>query len=211
MIQPCRIFRIHVQDDFPLKAFRKQVSRLSAWLGKIKAARFCLFFFHAMKIRAVLGLLLTLSLISCSYYFGNPDIGLPFGPKDYGLMVAQPYPQEVLLAKKRLQNFLQRGKLRNQKTLQQTAFVAIEASQLSAGEIFAILRLLGTGQIRANTFYSTDPYNRAAVPVKFLLIFDWRSQRLAAPDGILVIDTPNRGTIGQFGGFRSVYGGTGWW
>lgn len=125
-------------------------------------------------------------------------------------MVAQPYPQEVLLAKKRLQNFLRRARLENQKTLQQTAFVAIEASQLSAGEVFSILRLLGTGQIRANTFYSGDPYNRAAVPVKFLVIFKWRSQQLASLDGILVIDTPNRGTIGQFGGFRAVYGGTGW-
>jgi hypothetical protein len=34
---------------------------------------------------------------------------------------------------------------------------------------------------------------------------------LVRNSGVLVMDTPNRGSVGEFAGIRAIYAGTGWW
>ena len=53
--------------------------------------------------------------------------------------------------------------------------------------------------------------NSGRVPVEFLLIFDQRTGKLAAPDGVLIIGSPIVGSIGQYGGVQAIYAGGGWW
>jgi len=40
-------------------------------------------------------------------------------------------------------------------------------------------------------------HNAGAVPIEFLLVFDQRTGRLAAHDGLLVVGSPVRGVIGR--------------
>jgi hypothetical protein len=46
--------------------------------------------------------------------------------------------------------------------------------------------------------------------VVFLLLFDSRTGQLVSDDGVLVLNTPQRGKIGVFGGVSAVYIGMGW-
>ena len=61
-------------------------------------------------------------------------------------------------------------------------------------------------------YYGADLIsNTANIPVEFLLVFDQRTGHLAASDGVLVVGTPIRGSIGQYGGIQAIYAGGGWW
>jgi hypothetical protein len=141
---------------------------------------------------------------------------MPFGPKgygpnDYALGEARPYPQEVSLAKLRLRNFLRRANAQQRLSLNQSPYVAIQANEITAGEDWGLLRELSSGRARAISLYASDFRNRSAFGVKFLLIFDRRTGRLLKPIGVLVADTPLRGKVGGFARVRAIYGGTGWW
>jgi len=125
--------------------------------------------------------------------------------------LARPYPSEALIAQKRLHNFLARATARDRRIMEQTPYVAVQAYELTAGEVPWLSHRIGFGKIRAVSHYANDFAETSNVPVKFLILFDHRTERLVSPDGVLVIDTPSRGTIGKFGGFRAVYAGTGWW
>jgi hypothetical protein len=162
-----------------------------------------------MKFPILLAVLSALSLGSCGLFW--PRSGSTFGWNDYAVALAQPYPSEALLAQKRLHNFLSRANARDRQTLEETPYVAVQAYQLSAGEVPWLPHKLGFGTVRAVKHYANDFIERVDVPVKFLLLFNHRTEQLASPDGVLVIDTPPRGTIGRFGGFQAVYAGTGWW
>jgi hypothetical protein len=162
-----------------------------------------------MKLSVCLALLSAFMLGSCALFYSRS--GNPFGPDDYAIALAQPYPSEAALARKRLHNFLSRASIRDQQVLQETPFVAVQAYQLTSAEVPWLPHKLGFGKVRAVTHYASDFVERTDVPVKFLVLFDHHTERLASPDGILVIDTPARGTIGKFGGFRAIYAGTGWW
>jgi hypothetical protein len=71
---------------------------------------------------------------------------------------------------------------------------------------------MALGRLPNKASYSPDLLENAAnVPVEFLLIFDQRTGRLAAPDGVLIIGSPPLGKLGQFGGLRAIYAGGGWW
>jgi hypothetical protein len=154
-------------------------------------------------------LLLTLSLSSCAVLF--PPGPLAYGPDDYAIGEAQPFPQEIKLAKLRLRNFLRRADPRQRLALNQNPYVAIQANEIAASDDWQLLRELSTGQVRATSLYASDFRNRAAFGVKFLLIFNSRSERLLRPLGILAADTPVRGAVGEFAGVKAIYGGTGWW
>lgn len=135
-----------------------------------------------------------------------------FGPDDYAFTRAQPYPQEASLAQKRFQNFLRRANAKGRLTLAETPFVAVRAYQLTANEVPGLTWRMALGRIPMKAYYGADLLrNSGSVPVEFLLIFDQRTGRLAAPDGVLVIGTPVRGIIGQFGGVRAIYADGGWW
>lgn len=141
----------------------------------------------------------------------NPP-GKPFGPDDYAFMVARPYPKETALAQKRFQNFLRRANANEKLTLSKAPFVAVRAYQLKASEVPGLVWGISLGRVPMKAYYGADLIsNTANIPVEFLLVFDQRTGQLAAPDGILVVGTPIRGSIGQYGGIQAIYAGGGWW
>jgi hypothetical protein len=162
-----------------------------------------------VKILPSVVLLLTPLLSSCEILF--PRVQQVWGPNDYAVGVAPPYPQEVKLAKLRLRNFLRRANPRQRLVVEQIPYVAIQANEITAGEDWPLMRQLSTGRLRATELYATDFRNRSAFEVKFLLIFNSRTWQLLKPVGVLAADTPLRGTVGQFAGVKAIYGGTGWW
>ena len=162
-----------------------------------------------MKRCIALALVLTLSLSSCEILW--PPRPKSYGRDDYALAEAQPYAQEVKLAKLRLGNFLRRANPQQRLALNQSPYVAIQANEITAGEDWYLLRELSTGQVRATSLYSSDFRNRSAFGIKFLLIFNGHTGKLLKPIGVLVADTPLRGRIGEFAGVKAIYGGTGWW
>jgi hypothetical protein len=113
-------------------------------------------------------------------------------------MIARPYPKETQLAQKRFQNFLRRANANGRLTLAKTPYVAVRAYQLNAAEVPGLIWRIALGRIPMKAYYGDDLiHNPGSVPVEFLLIFDQRTGHLAAPDGILVLGTPIRGSIGQ--------------
>ncbi len=127
-------------------------------------------------------------------------------------MRAQPYPKETLLAQKRFQNFLRRANSIQRLILAETPYVAVRAYQLIANEVPGLVWRMALGRIPMKGYYGADLLrNSGSVPVEFLLIFDQRTGRLAAPDGVLVVGSPVKGIIGQFGGVRAIYADGGWW
>ncbi|MGC1300357.1 MAG: hypothetical protein WA869_35460 [Alloacidobacterium sp.] len=147
---------------------------------------------------------------SCAQHQGSS--GAPFGADDYAFMPARPYAKETALAQKRFQNFLQRANAKQRLTLAETPFVAVRAYQLTASEVPGLTIRMALGRLPNKAYYGADLLeNAASVPVEFLLIFDQRTGQLAAPDGVLIIGSPPRGRIGQFGGVRAIYADGGWW
>ena len=80
---------------------------------------------------------------------------------------------------------------------------------LAAGEVPGLTWRLGKGSVPSSQF-AQDIQNGANVQVKFLLIYDSRTQQLVGEEGVLVTDTPPLNTIGMFEGTHAVYVGTGW-
>lgn len=147
---------------------------------------------------------------SCALY--PRSSGTPFGRDDYAFMRAQPYPRETLLAQKRFQNFIRRADPKERSTLAVTPFVAVRAYQLNASEVPGLIPRMALGRVPMKAFYGADLLNNpGSVPVEFLLIFDQRTGRLAAPDGVLIIGSPVKGKVGRFGGVWAVYADGGWW
>jgi hypothetical protein len=163
-----------------------------------------------MKPHALFVSLAALAINSCAWF--NPSLGTGFGPNDYSVRRASPNGEEISLAQKRLQNFARRADAPQRGLLGQHPVVAVQANQIDASDIPGLVYQLGSGRVgNAMTYYSSDPNDPTAVPVKFLLLFDYRTGRLVSPEGVLVIDTPPRGRIAKFGGVQAVYAGTGWW
>lgn len=158
-------------------------------------------------------LLLMLTGLSCGSCALYPhSSGSPFGPNDYAFMSAQPYPKETLLAQKRFQDFVRRANAKERSTLAETPFVAVRAYQLNASEVPGLIPRMALGKVPMKAFYGSDLLNNpGSVPVEFLLIFDQRTGRLAAPDGVLVVGSPVRGKVGRFGGVWAVYADGGRW
>jgi hypothetical protein len=156
-------------------------------------------------------LVLSLFLSSCTLVQPLlPPIPKSYGPNDYAVGEGRPYPQEVQLARQRLENFIRRANPAQKALLNRNPYVAVQASELVAGEIWPLLRELSSGRVRT-IYYTQDFQNQPAYPVKFLLIFDARTQRLVSKTGVLVMDTPGRGSVAQFAGIKAIYAGTGWW
>jgi hypothetical protein len=160
--------------------------------------------------RNTLSVFCAFALCSCGVYFNGPI--QPFGPGDYAIRLAQPYSAEVDLARKRLRNFVHRANTNQIALLTRQPIVAVQASDLRSAEIPWLSHQLASGQVVRGVRYYAQPRNDVTnVPVKFLLLFDSRTGKLAEREGVLVIDTPARGTVARFGGTYAVYAGTGWW
>ena len=129
------------------------------------------------------------------------------GTTDYGLMSATPYNSEIALARARLEKFLYQANAKKKTILAQTPVVAVEAAVLPASESGPLLRRIESGQLGRSGAYPSDQANQL---VAFLLLFDSRTGQLVSDDGVLVVDTPQRGKVGVFEGVSALYIGKGW-
>jgi hypothetical protein len=152
--------------------------------------------------------MISLACGSCAYHRAST----PFGPNDHAFMAAQPYPREIALAKKRFNNFIRRANGKQRFLLAQTPYVAVRAYELNAAEVPGLIWRMAWGKIPMNDYYGADLLqNSGSVPVEFLLVFDQRTGKLAAPEGVLVVGTPTKGKIARYGGVNAIYGGGGFW
>jgi hypothetical protein len=166
-----------------------------------------------VKNIARIALLFTLLLSSCTespLSFLLPPTPSQYGTNDYAVGEAQPYPHEVILAKKRLANFIRRAGPKQRQVLDQNPYVAVQANELLAGEVWPLLRQLSSGRVKTMQ-YVQDLQNQSNYWVKFLLLFDGRTQRLLRSDGVLIMDEPQKGSVANFAGTKAIYAGTGWW
>ena len=130
------------------------------------------------------------------------------GTTDYALMSASPYNSEIALARERLEKFLYKANAKKRAILAQTPVVAVQAAVLSAYETGPLLHRIARGEFGiGNTGYPADQAGRQ---VFFLLLFDSRTGQLVSDDGVIVLNTPQRGKIGEFGGISALYIGEGW-
>jgi hypothetical protein len=129
--------------------------------------------------------------------------------REYSFMTAKPYRAEVERGQQRLAKFLSRLNPKRRALLDQTPYVAVQVYTLTAGEVPGLTGRLGKGSVSSSQF-GQDIHSGANVEVKFLLIYDARTQKLASEDGVLVTDTPGLNTVGLFEGTRAVYVGVGW-
>ena len=165
-----------------------------------------------MKNIPRIALLISLVLTGCTEVTDLlPPAPKTYGSNDYAVGEARPYPQEVSLAKQRLQNFIRRANSKQRQLLAQNPYIAVQANEMTAGEDWPLLREVNSGRARAMQYYIQDFTNQTEYPVKFLLIFDQRTQRLVSPDGVLIIDTPPLGRVAEFAGLKAIYAETGWW
>jgi hypothetical protein len=139
-----------------------------------------------------------------------PPAPSQYGVNDYAVGEAKPYPQEVKLAKQRLANFIRRADPKQRQLLDQNPYVAVQATELVAGEVWPLLRQLSSGRVKT-TQYVQDLQNQSNYWVKFLLLFDGRTQHLLTSDGVLIMEEPRRGSVAEFAGVKAIYAGTGWW
>jgi hypothetical protein len=160
-----------------------------------------------------IALLFSLLLSSCTespLSFLLPPTPTRYGGNDYAVGEAQPYPQEVQLAKKRLANFIRRADAKQRQLLDQNPYVAVQANVLSAGEDWPLLRELSSGRVRTMD-YVQDLQNIPNYQVDFLLLFNARTGGLVRSDGVLIMDEPRRGSVADFAGVKAIYAGVGWW
>jgi hypothetical protein len=129
--------------------------------------------------------------------------------REYSFMTAKPYRIEVERGQQRLAKFLSSLNPKRRALLDQTPYVAVQVYILTAGEVPGLTWRMGKGSVSSGQF-AQDIHSGASVQVKFLLIYDSRTQQLASEDGVLVTDTPGLNTIGLFEGTRAVYVGAGW-
>jgi hypothetical protein len=127
---------------------------------------------------------------------------------DYALMSAAPYNSEIALARERLQKFLYKANAKQRTLLAQSPVVAVQAAVLTAAEAGPLLHRIQSGEFgHGQGGYPADQANRT---VLFLLLFDSRTGQLVTDDGVLVLDTPQRGRVAVFGGVSALYIGAGW-
>jgi hypothetical protein len=161
-----------------------------------------------------IALLICLVLSSCTELSPLSSLLPPtprqYGGNDYAVGEAQPYPQEVQLAKKRLANFIRRADPKQRQLLDQNPYVAVQANVMLAGEDWPLLRELSSGRVRTID-YVQDQQNIPNYQVEFVLLFDQRTRRLVRSDGVLIMDEPRRGSVANFAGTKAMYAGTGWW
>ena len=128
--------------------------------------------------------------------------------RDYSIMSAKPYRAEVQRGQQRLAKFLSRLNPKRKALLDQTPYVAVQVYILNAGDVPGLTWRMGKGSVASSQF-GQDVHAGTNVQVKFLLIYDSRTQQMVGEDGVLVTDTPTINTVGMFDGQHAVYVGTG--
>jgi hypothetical protein len=126
--------------------------------------------------------------------------------RDYSVMTAKPYRAEVERGQQRLAKYLSHLNPKRKALLDQTPYVAVQVYILTAGEVPNLTWRMSKGSVASSQF-GQDAENGSSVQVKFLLIYDSRTQKLVGEDGVLVTDTPALNTVGMFDGQHAVYVG----
>ena len=151
-----------------------------------------------------LAIFLALGSLALSALAASP----PLSEKDYSFMTAKPYRLEVQRGQQRLAKFLSRLNPKRRALLDQTPYVAVQVYVLTAAEVPGLTWRMAKGSVASSQF-AQDIRSGANVQVKFLLIYDYRTQQLVGEDGVLVTDTPGLNTVGMFDGTHAVYVGIG--
>ena len=146
-------------------------------------------------------------LLIASFCTGISPLPASAGGTDYALMSATPYNSEIALARARLEKFLYKANAKQKAILAQTPIVAVEAAVLRADETGPLLRRIERGEFGRTGAYPADQAGRL---VAFLLLFDSRTGQLVSDDGVLVLESPQRGKVGIFEGVSAVNIGKGW-
>jgi hypothetical protein len=146
-------------------------------------------------------------LFVCPFFLGIFQPSVHAGTTDYALMSATPYNSEIALARERLEKFLYKADAKKRAILAQTPVVAVEAAIVKASETGPLLRRIESGELGIGN--GGRPADQASRQVFFLLLFDSRTGQLVSDDGVLVLNTPRRGKIGEFGGVSALYIGEG--
>ena len=147
-------------------------------------------------------------LVIASFFFGFFPQPAHASAPDYALMSATPYNSEIALGRERLEKFLYKANDKKRTILAQSPVVAVQAAVLTAAEAGPLLHRIQSGEFgHGNGGYPADQGNRT---VLFLLLFDSRTGQLVTDDGVLCLDTPQRGKVGTFGGVSALYIGRGW-
>jgi len=127
---------------------------------------------------------------------------------DYALMSATPYNSEIAIARERLQKFLYTANAKKRAVLAQSPIVAVQAAVIPAAETGPMFHRIQSGVFGIGN--GGRPADQVSRQVVFLLLFDSRTGQLVSDDGVLVLNTPQRGKIGLFGGVSALYIGAGW-
>jgi hypothetical protein len=130
------------------------------------------------------------------------------GTTDYALMSATPYNSEIAIARERFEKFLSTANGKKKSILAQTPVIAVQAAVLTAAESGPLLYRIERGEFGIGN--GGRPADQANRQVLFLLLFDSRTGQLVSDDGVLVLNTPQRGKVGIFEGVPALYIGMGW-
>jgi hypothetical protein len=147
-------------------------------------------------------------LLACSLFLGFFEPTAGASTIEYALMSATPYNSEIALARERLQKFLYKADAKKRAILMQTPMVAVLAAVVPASETGPLLHRIARGEFGIGQ--GGRPADQASRPVQFLLLFDSRTGQMNSDDGVLVLDPPQRGKTGLFGGVSALYIGAGW-
>jgi hypothetical protein len=147
-------------------------------------------------------------LLVGSIFLGLVQPSARGGTTDYALMSATPYNSEIALGRERLEKFLYTANSKKKSILTQTPIVAVQAAVLTASESGPLLHRIQSGEFGIGN--GGRPADQANRQVFFLLLFDSRTGQLVSDDGVLVLNTPQRGKVGVFGGVSALYIGVGW-
>ena len=150
---------------------------------------------------------LTLLLV-CPFFPGSFQRSVHASTTDYALMSATPYNSEIALARERLEKFLYKANAKKRAILAQTPVVAVLAAVVPASETGPLFRRILSGEFGIGN--GGRPADQASRSVLFLLLFDSRTGQLVSDDGVLVLNPPKRGKVGDFGGVSALYIGQGW-
>jgi hypothetical protein len=121
--------------------------------------------------------------------------------RDYTVALATAYPNEANIAQERVTKYLARLKPEKRDQIAQNEYLAVESTEVQAREVPGL-----AGKITGQTGGYTD---RGTQMCKFIMIFDAKTGKPLSNEGYIILDTPQRGTLGIFGGYTAVYIGNG--
>jgi hypothetical protein len=159
-----------------------------------------------MKTIAQILVALVMAISTRSILAANPAPG----ERDYAITEKEPAPIEIQRGQQRLANYLKHLSPKRQALLAQTPYVAVQVYQMTSLDSPYIIGALAKNSIPASEYYGGDPqHNITNTPVRFVVLYEWRTSRMVGKNGYLLTDVPRTDTIAFIYDERAVYAGTG--